>query len=475
MITIEITNNKGKLIGDIKKLMQVQKAFKIKNPNAYFIRMRAKNVQPNWDGMIWYVTEANYFKIGLLPQVYDFIVNTMKEEVQFIDHRLDFDIKPLIPKQIGDNTPRDYQGEAISSVVNNKVGDLHFPICVIDAATNAGKTTIMAGIYLAYKRKIPALVLLNDGDLFEQFKEEIPKLVGNDFGYVRGKDAKWGKFTIAMVQTLSQKIDIYRDKLSQYGILLVDEADLADNKTYKTILQYCSNANVRVGLSGSIFLSKLKKDFQKNQNLHSFFGNTVFKITKKEMVEKGHSTNIVIRMFPGSKKPGIKGDFKAEYDRGITYNEDRAMESINRMKYHIKRKHLPAIVVCQFHNHVELMYKVYQRELGKRYRIAFVHHAVKDRKKIFEKFRKGEIDILISSFIIKRGKNFPLVKYLQNAAGSDSHETILQIMGRLERKHKSKNKSYMEDFYDEGVYLSRHSKHRYSYYLQTQFKVIKKF
>lgn len=475
MITIEITNNKGKLIGDIKKLMQVQKAFKIKNPNAYFIRMRAKNVQPNWDGMIWYVTEANYFKIGLLPQVYDFIVNTMKEEVQFIDHRLDFDIKPLIPKQIGDNTPRDYQGEAISSVVNNKVGDLHFPICVIDAATNAGKTTIMAGIYLAYKRKIPALVLLNDGDLFEQFKEEIPKLVGNDFGYVRGKDAKWGKFTIAMVQTLSQKIDIYRDKLSQYGILLVDEADLADNKTYKTILQYCSNANVRVGLSGSIFLSKLKKDFQKNQNLHSFFGNTVFKITKKEMVEKGHSTNIVIRMFPGSKKPGIKGDFKAEYDRGITYNEDRAMGSINRMKYHIKRKHLPAIVVCQFHNHVELMYKVYQRELGKRYRIAFVHHAVKDRKKIFEKFRKGEIDILISSFIIKRGKNFPLVKYLQNAAGSDSHETILQIMGRLERKHESKNKSYMEDFYDEGVYLSRHSKHRYSYYLQTQFKVIKKF
>ena len=47
MITIEITNNKGKLIGDIKKLMQIQKAFKVKNPNAYFIRLRAKNVQPN--------------------------------------------------------------------------------------------------------------------------------------------------------------------------------------------------------------------------------------------------------------------------------------------------------------------------------------------------------------------------------------------------------------------------------------------
>lgn len=475
MITIEITNSKGKLIGDIKKLMQIQKAFKVKNPNAYFIRLRAKNVQPNWDGMIWYVTEANYFKIGLLPQVYKYITEVMKEKVEFIDHRLDFNIKPIIPKLVGENTTRDYQLEAISSVVNNKVGDINFPICAIDAATNAGKTTIMAGIYLAYKRNIPALVLLNDGDLFEQFKQEIPKLVGEDFGYVRGKDAKWGKFTIGMVQTLSQKIDIYKDKLSKYGILLVDEADLADNKTYKTVLQYCPNANVRVALSGSIFLSKLKKDFQKNQNLHSFFGETVFKITKKEMVDKGHSTNVVIRMFRGSTKPGIKGNFKAEYDRGITYNEDRAMESVNRMRYHIGRKHLPAVVVCQFHNHVELMYKVYQRELGKKYKIAFVHHKVKNRKEIFEDFRNGKVDILISSFIIKRGKNFPLVKYLQNAAGSDSHETILQIMGRLERKHESKNKSYMEDFYDEGVYLSRHSKHRFSYYKQTLFKVIKKF
>lgn len=475
MITIEITNNKGKLIGDIKKLMQIQKAFKVKNPNAYFIRLRAKNVQPNWDGMIWYVTEVNYFKIGLLPQIYKYITETMKEEVKFVDHRLDFDIKPVIPKVIGDNIPRDYQIEAINSVVNNMVGDLQFPISVIDAATNAGKTTIMAGIYLAYKRKIPALILLNDGDLFEQFKEELPKLVGDDFGYVRGKDAKWNKFTICMVQTVSQKIDIYKHQLGKYGIILVDEADLADNKTYKTVLEKCSNANVRVGLSGTIFLSKLKKDFQKNQNLHSFFGETSFKITKKEMVDKGHSTDVVVRMYPGSTKPGIKGNYKAEYDRGIMYNEDRVMKSIGRMKYHIKRKHLPAIVVCQFHNHIELMNKIYQRELGNKYKIAYVHGDKVDRKKIFEDFRKGDIDILISSFIIKRGKNFPLVKYLQNAAGSDSHETIWQIMGRLERKHESKNKSYLEDFYDEGVYLSRHSKHRLNYYKKTGLKVIKKF
>ena len=91
MITIEVTNNKCRLYGDIKLLMNIQKAFKVKNPNAYFIRLRG-NVQSNWDGMIWYVTESNYFKIGLLPQVYNYIKNTLKELTIKTDLTFDFEI-----------------------------------------------------------------------------------------------------------------------------------------------------------------------------------------------------------------------------------------------------------------------------------------------------------------------------------------------------------------------------------------------
>ena len=155
--------------------------------------------------------------------------------------------------------PREYQGVGIQAFIDNKVGDIHFPIAVFNAATNAGKTLLMAGIWLAYQKKIPALVLLNDGDLYEQFKREIPELVGEEnFGYVRGKEAKWANFTIVMVQTLSQKIHIYKTQLLKYGITFIDECDLANNKTYKTVLQACKSANVRVSLSGSIFLSNLK-------------------------------------------------------------------------------------------------------------------------------------------------------------------------------------------------------------------------
>ena len=473
---IQITNNKCKILGDIKVIHKLHKEFNIKNPNAHFIRVRG-NVDSTWDGKIKYITEANYFKTGLLPQIYDYLINTLKVKVKLTDYREEYLTKCRIPKYIGENELRGYQKEAIEAIINNKVGDLDFPFGAINAATNAGKTTIMAGIHEAYRRKIPSVILLNDGDLYDQFKRELPLLLRDeDIGFIRGKkDNKWGNITVCMVQTVSQNIKLFSRQLAKKGIVLVDEADLADNKTYKTVLNACPNAKVRVALSGTLFLSKLKKDFPKNQNIRSYFGNEVYKITKSEMVGLGHSTEVVVSMYRGSTKPGNKGNFKAEYDRGIMYNEDRAMVCVGRLKHNIKVGRLPALIVCQFHDHIDLMYKVFNKELGKKYRVEAVHHKTKNRAKLFEEFRLGKIDILISSFIVKRGKNMPLTRYLLNAAGSDSQETIWQIMGRLERKDKTKKRAYMEDLYDEGHYLERHSKHRMRYYKESGMRVKVKY
>lgn len=476
MIHIEVNNNKCKITGPIKDVMRMQKDFKVRNPNAYFIRLKGF-AKDGWDGKIDYITDAGYFRTGLLPEVVIYVKEVLKTEVKLIDNRPDPEVKPKFPKKVGNLEPRGYQEKAIRAIIENEIEGLHFPIGVEKAATNAGKTMIMAGIYLAYKRKIPALVLIKEGDLYDQFKKEIPELVGDDAGFVRGKEKNWNKFTVAMVQTLARDVNKYKNELAKIGMVLVDEADLADNKSYKSILTKCYNANIRVGLSGSIYTSKLAKHKPKNMNLKSYFGNIVFEIPKIDMVELGHSTRIVIKVFKGSKvKPDPnEKDWKAEYDRGITYNEDRINKIIDRIKFNAKLGRLPALVIGQFHNHIELMHSVFQNKLGDKYTIDYVHGARKDRKKILERFRKGKIDILISSFIIKRGQNLPLTKLLINAAGSDSQATVIQLMGRLERKHESKNKAYMEDFFDEGKYLKRHSKHRVIYYKQEKFKVYEKY
>lgn len=474
MVTIELNNHKSKLRGSLKTLNKIQKAFQVKHPNAFFLR-RGGYVQSDWDGKIKYVTDAFYFKTGLLTQIINYIRDELGKKVEIEDLRKQYNIKPKVPKKIGNLTPRPYQTNSIKSVINNKVAGVGLPFGVLDMATNAGKTMIMAGIYLAYHRKIPAIVLINDGDLFDQFKKEIPELLGDDVGFVRGKEKDWKKFTVCMVQTLSKNLSSYKYRLANYGMVLVDEADLADNKTYKKILENCNNASIRLGLSGTIYMSKLKKDESKNQNIRSYFGEVLYKITKKEMVEKGYSTELIIKVIEGNVLEGIEEDWKKEYDRCITFNEDRLDKTVRRLVLQTKLGRIPALVVCKFHDQVDVTYRAINNSLGKKYRVEAVHHETKGRRKIISDFREGKIDILISSLIVKRGKNFPLLRYLLNAAGGVSQETVSQLMGRGERKHESKKKTIIEDFYDRGYYLERHAKRRITYYKKEGFKVIEKY
>lgn len=478
MVTIIINNNRCSLKGNIKVLNRIYKQFGYRHPNAFFLR-KGGYVQKNWDGLIHYVTENFTFKSGLLPIIIKYI-ESLGEKYQIQDERPDFEIIPKIPKKIGNLEFRPYQYDAISSIINNKVGDIYFWNGVINAATNAGKTIIMAGIYLSFYRKIPALVLIKDGDLFNQFQREIPELIGkDDFGMIRGKTIQWGNFTIAMVQTLSPKVSQYKRQLHQVGMVLVDEADEGESKSFKRILQACPNANIKVGLSGSIYMSQLKKDLVKNMNLRSYFSDEVFNVSKLEMVGKGHSTPVVIRIFPGNNKPGIRGDWQREYQKNISQNKQRAKVCRDRLIHNVvKHKRFPALIVCKMHEHINLMEKVLKETVElETFRIEVVHGDTpkKTRDYLLEEFRVGKIDILIASYIIKRGKNHPLIKYILNAAGSDSQSTISQIMGRGERKHESKKKYYLEDFMDEGLYLKRHSKHRINYYKKEGFKLIKKY
>ena len=94
------------------------------------------------------------------------------------------------------------------------------------------------------------------------------------------------------------------------------------------------------------------------------------------------------------------------------------------------------------------------------------------RRKIMQEFRAGNIDILVSTTIIARGKNFPKLRYMINAAGMNSQEKSIQFLGRLVRTFEGKDRVYLDDIQYQGNYLSRHSKRRARYYREEKLKVI---
>lgn len=466
IINITLFNTCGYLTGDNKSLYFLRKFFRIKHPNAFHIR---RYMGPGWDGYVYYINEIGLFKIGMLVS----IVNKLKEDdipFKIIDKRTH--LKPLMIKnKLGDKKLRPYQVDSLRRVQNHRIGNTILPVGVINLATNAGKTLLLGGIYKSYKDPT-CLILINDSNLYNQFKTELPKILPNEnIGWIKAKELKIGDITIAMVQTLAKNINRFKNYLSKVNMLLVDEVELHSNKSSGKVFKACKNAYVSVGLSGTVFISK---DKLKNGNIKSLFGEELIKISKLDLVKMGFSTRPIIKLFTGNIKPNNGRSWDEEYEDFIVQSPDRNNKILERVKYNLSRGNMPILVMCKLHKHVDILYDLIYKKLNKDFNIEKVYHTSSDRVNIIESFKTGKIDVLVSSLMLKRGMNLPLIQVIINASGGDSNENILQIMGRGERKHESKSKFRMEDFVDiNSLYLTRHAKHRIKYYEKEGFIVLR--
>jgi superfamily II DNA or RNA helicase len=463
LIQIELNNNQFKLSGDLKVLNKLYKAMKVKHPNRFFIK---PYMPQGWDGCIDYITERGYCKTGLFPKVTS-LIKSLNKQYSIIDSRKLLEYE-AIPSKILDFTPRYYQYEAVSAIVNNNIGGINFPRGVIAAATNAGKTIIAAMLFLSY-RNAKALILLNNKPLYEQFLEDMPKFFGDNWGYMQGKNVRWADIMVCMTPTLKGNLRKYSSKLATYNMLLFDECHLVTSKTNKTVIAALYNTIVRVGLSGTPFDHK---DPTKNLDVEAFFGPSVYTIKNITLMEEGYSAPIVIKVIKGNTLISIPGNYREEYNQGIIFSEEREKALLWRLSYYIKRGLFPILIIGKFHDHVERMYEIIYTEFGDKYSVNYLHHKVKDRKNILDDFKSGKLDILIASQLIKLGQNMPLIRTMINASSGDSHIVALQLLGRAIRTHESKEKVYYEDFFDMGKYLQKHSRHRINYYISEKFKVI---
>jgi superfamily II DNA or RNA helicase len=467
VVSIRLNNNKGYLDCGSRLLNEIVPDFAIKAPGYFWSpAWRARK----WDGKVKYITERGYFETGMLPQITAWL-KEHRYKFEIVENR-DTDLSRKWPiEQIKDFTLRDHQLEAVASVVDNKVAGIPFPRGILAESTNAGKTLIAAGIYRAF-RKEPTILLINNKTLFEQFEDELPKILGKDFGVISSKRTDIRNFTMAMVPTVLARLDRLEGFMIKQRVAIVDECHLASSPSYKEVLGKLYNAIVRVGMSGS----PLKhKDKTKNQRIRSFFGDILHTTTSKEIEQKGFSSPITIKIWSGNKIKQHGESYADEYETRLVKNNHRNKKIWRRVAAHASKGRIPLLITVQRHEHINQLLHLCPKEFKSDYLIKFIHHKVKNRKQILDEFREGHVDILISSMIIKIGQNLPMIRATVFAGGGDSDINTLQLLGRQKRVHKSKKRTYVDDFMDKGNYLSRHSKHRRNVYVSEGHTVIDKF
>lgn len=462
----------------LKYATKLYNEFAIRHPNAFYLRTRQRGMQ-NWDGKIKYITKTGQFKIGLLPSVYKRCIELGIKPI-IVDMRQPLPKVSKVVTQIGKYKLRPEQEKAVKAILSNKLGETPFQIGVLDYTVNAGKTLIMSALYLSYKKQLKTLLITNDSDWLNQARDEFKQyLPGEDITFVQGKVLNWNNFTIGMVQSISRNMRYYQNELAKIDMVLIDEADQGSSKQYQNVITRLFNTRVRIGLSGTIYMSKLAKDKVKNMNLRCFFGDVLAEFKLKDSIKKGYSTKTIVKTVEG--KPWF-GNWESDcmsyneiYDDSITNNKIAWTMALDRLKWNLNQGRYPALVVCKHIAHCENLYEFFKERLDNTHNIAYVHvnTPTKLRQQIMKDFREGKIDILVSTTIIARGKNFPKLRYLLNTASMDSQEKSIQFLGRLVRKDESKSKVYLDDLHYPGNYLSRHGNHRRKYYQDQGLKVIR--
>lgn len=462
----------------LKYATKLYNEFAIRHPNAFYLRTRQRGMQ-NWDGKIKYITKTGQFKIGLLPSVYKRCIELGIKPI-IVDMRQPLPKVSKVVTQIGKYKLRPEQEKAVKAILSNKLGETPFQIGVLDYTVNAGKTLIMSALYLSYKKQLKTLLITNDSDWLNQARDEFKQyLPGEDITFVQGKVLNWSNFTIGMVQSISRNMRYYQNELAKIDMVLIDEADQGSSKQYQNVITRLFNTRVRIGLSGTIYMSKLAKDKVKNMNLRCFFGDVLAEFKLKDSIKKGYSTKTIVKTVEG--KPWF-GNWESDcmsyneiYDDSITNNKIAWTMALDRLKWNLNQGRYPALVVCKHIAHCENLYEFFKERLDNTHNIAYVHvnTPTKLRQQIMKDFREGKIDILVSTTIIARGKNFPKLRYLLNTASMDSQEKSIQFLGRLVRKDESKSKVYLDDLHYPGNYLSRHGNHRRKYYQDQGLKVIR--
>lgn len=430
-----------------------------------------------WDGkkkMFSVVTKA--FPVGLL----DFVTkNADGRKIEVTDHRKFPKFDATVPTLTGLDL-RDYQKEAILDCFKHKN-------CVIQAATNAGKTVVFAGV-IKKLYPIPTLILIHREEILWQIKEMVEGLTGLEVGVITAKNTLITPVTVAMIPTMLNRIGADQeitDFFESAQCVIVDEVHHAVSKSLQSLLS-ASRAVYRFGFSGTVH----DEGTYEGMLIRSWIGSVVLEITNDELIAMGVSARPSVVMYEMDIAPllyGVFDDAKAyfaakgiEYDgkqlmrrvydlsvqRGIVHNEERNNKAVEVIEGNPNKS---VLIVVDLLEHGRIV-----RELLRSHDIdaEFISGTSEVRESALTKFKAGNLRVLISSNIIDEGVDISRIEVLVLLAGKKSRRQLLQRVGRSLRKKEGENVVHICDFMDYGSkYLEKHSKERYAIYQREKFSV----
>lgn len=473
--------------------------------DGYKFQPKYKNKQ--WDGKIHLLKNNNTMPIGLTSKIIEFCSRHNKEvfvDPQIKTQTLDVNVLEEFIKSLNIHIdkepiyPHDYQVNGIQTAIENQR-------CILISATSSGKS-LMQYILLRFYQKIypdeKMLMIVPTVGLVTQMKADF-----NDYssevdwcsedyitGFSGGEiDDPDKNIILTTYQSLSNKITKPPPEFfHQFKVIKVDEVHTAQAKSIKDIMNSAINADIRLGLTGT-----LSECATHEMVLRGMFGDIFNVIATHELMEMDAVAQLKILCallkypdktckfmrssdrgdtFKSGKNKGEPKKSKATYQEEIDFiiNNQERNKLIMRLTANLSGN---TILMIKNIEHGENLYKWMKAALPDRDIYLYIGDTDADQREYIRQVtEKSENCIIIGSIgVLSTGISIKRLHNLVFAHPSKSRIKVLQSIGRIIRKSKFGNLVTMYDFIDDfsiGAYENytlEHGRIRVGFYHDQKF------
>ncbi len=382
----------------------------------------------------------------------EIILEALKEKMPLVDQARDYQALSLELKET--IVPREHQEKALHAWTQQSARGV---VCL---PTGAGKT-ILAVMAIAQTKR-PTLVVVPTIDLLLQWQKVLERFFPGPIGLLGGGYRTPEPITVATYDSASLMIETLGNR---FGLLVFDECHHLPASQYQMIAR-AAIAPFRLGLSATVERADGREEL-----LYHLVGDLCYEGKIREMVsdvlapydvvnievpltdierERYQAARSIYTKFVRSSGvdfsapdgwrnflrraavlPGGKAALEA-------YREQKALAQSSEGKirelWKIMQDH-PGERIIVFTNDNATAYSI-----GKRYVLPVLTHLTKpkERKRMLEAFRSGELDVLVTSKVLNEGVDVPEASVGIVISGSGAVREHVQRLGRILRHQEGK-------------------------------------
>lgn len=351
---------------------------------------------------------------------------------------------------------RPYQTQAVASIVDRYNTQTNDVLCL---PTAAGKSYVIAGTL--HQLNVPALVLQPSLEILEQNKEKLkmvipPEDIGVYSASANEKTVK--KVTLATIGSVVNIPHLF----NEFPLVIIDEAHgVAPDQSGSMYLKFFKNIKPHkiVGVTATpmrlsttyappyfdeqVTTIKVITRMRGRASKNFWDGGIIFNIPTHEMIRQGFlhkptyfdNTKLQHESIPVNKS---KSDFRLdEYEKLILPHEENILDAIARLA-NISHS---VLVFCTSVEQATRYSEVIQNSA-----VVSAKTKKKDRKEIIDKFKTGEIKVVLNVSCLTTGFDHPRLDGLVMIRPTRSLALYSQMIGRILRIHPEKEHARIVDF-----------------------------